>query len=123
MRIEITRDQLNFFRELWDWCSRHPKKKKEDWPRWVTNGGDVALVDNDCFLCDAVRNGAGDCGVDGENCPADWSPALGCIQGSDDEEVLSVFSKWERAKSPRTIKKYAILVRDIPLNPNTVIVG
>lgn len=121
MRIEITRFQLNGFRGLWDWLSHHPKKKKEDWTRWVTNGGDVPLVSNDCFLCEALKNNDDGCGEDGENCPADWSPALGCQQREGDE-ALSVFQKWERAKSPRTIKKYAILVRDIPLNPDTVVV-
>lgn len=106
---EVLKQAKQLYYEEWDWLAENPVKKdgslneKRDWPRWEENGGDVPYVFDRCFACfvDAARGG----GCIG--CPCDWGNGRnGCnLPGSP-------FYEWNLTKTPRTRKKYALLVRD-----------
>ena len=90
-------------RALWDWIFHHPSKSTEDWPEWEKNGGDIDAG----FFCFACIVAGGSCMV----CPIDWEsegvPLCWSSKGSS-------YTRFCKAKSPKTQKKYAAKVRDIP---------
>ena len=51
-------------KRLWDWLSRNPLKRKDEWPEWQKNGGTYLDAGNECFACDACP----DC----SRCPLVW---------------------------------------------------
>ena len=91
--------------ELWNWLSHHQSKGKSQWPGWERNGGRWPSVEVNCFACEVSEKA--NCG----DCPIIWgkrtfSGQMRC--GHDD----SPYSKWSLAKSLKTHKKYAALIRD-----------
>ena len=47
--MKLTRDEaIRLHRELWDWLTRNPDKKKMDWPRWKNFGS----MNGYCFFCE-----------------------------------------------------------------------
>lgn len=104
---------IELHRRLWDWLVQNPMKEKWDWSNWEKNGGDIPKCKNDCFLCGYVINQPGGADDDGnpdcELCPLDW-PKGSCVFWDDG----GLFNKWAYAKTPKTKKKYAILIRDLP---------
>lgn len=44
-------------KKLWDWLSKNPCERKEDWPGWCDNGGSYSHPVNLCFACDYAYNG------------------------------------------------------------------
>jgi len=89
---------IELHRELWDWLYHNPSKDKTDWPRWRGNGGDLLYVYNLCFLCESSTF----C------CLLDWSPTYSCMTHN------SWYKKYLYAKSSKTRKKYAKIIRDLP---------
>jgi len=99
---------IELHRELWDWLYGHPSKAKEDWPRWIEHGGTIPPVKDDCFLCEYARGPNGgfpNC----SSCPLDWGPTFYCALSSK-----SYFVAWAYSKTPKTRKKYAKIIRDLP---------
>jgi len=96
---------IELHRELWDWLYHHPNKQKWDWPSWESNGGNIPRVSSYCFLCEySVQHWNNYCR---ETCILDWSPDSGCLGDG-------AFERWDNAISPRTRKKYAKIIRDLP---------
>lgn len=58
--------------ELWTWLSEHPCEHKEDWPRWLFNGGDVEAVPSLCFACEWTLLANPDGVVSCSLCPCRW---------------------------------------------------
>ena len=108
--MKLTKElAIKLHRELWDWLYHNPSKEKEDWPKWEWNGGDIISAQNECFLCeydDQNRDPYMDsCCV---YCPLDWVSKESC------HDTDSYYWKWDFAKTPKTRKKYAKLIRDLP---------
>lgn len=81
--------------ELWDWLYNNPNKHKWNWPKWEYNGGKVKTTQLDCFLCEIYGfKYQNEC----QGCPLD---------------PFSYWNDWQEAKTPKTKKKYAKLIRDI----------
>jgi len=89
---------IKLHRELWDWIYHHPSKRKKDWPRWKANGGDLPSVYNLCFFCESKYN----C------CLVDWVKTFSCTSPE------SFYRSYCNAKSIKTKKKYAKIIRDLP---------
>lgn len=96
------KEAIRLHREMWNWLYHHPTKAKDDWPEWEKNDGPIAEGPFGvwCFLCYF------DC------CILDWSPYTDCMKGKG--EKVSFYRRWQRAKSPKTRKKYAKIIRDLP---------
>ena len=96
---------IELHRELWDWLYHYPSKHKGDWPEWVFNGGDISETTHDCFLCEYTD-------LKCNNCLLDWPIT------SDTGDPLSCcnsyYVEWVYSNSPKTRKKYAKLIRDLP---------
>jgi len=87
-------------RELWKWLMDNPTKRKWDWPRWESNGGDIPDAYNFCFACHCYL-----C----DDCPCDWGPGGGCMSPP------SPYMDWRNILSdedPEKRKGYAKLVRN-----------
>ena len=104
---------IKLHRELWNWLFHHPSKRKADWPRWKYNNGDISRVPQDCFACEYDH-----CG----ECLFVWGPNDGdsCEKlvgkgGWFLEDEPGYFSRWEDAKTAKTRKKYAKIIRDLPV--------
>jgi hypothetical protein len=80
---------------LWDWLYHHPSKLPENWPGWISNAyRHIEYIrsfgcDFSYFECDA--------------CPLE----LKTCNRKD-----SVLAHWYQAKSPKSRKKYAAIMRD-----------
>ena len=57
--------QHTLHRKLWEWLGDNTDKTRDQWHRWVFNGGDVENIDFDCFACEY----AGTC----DKCPLQWT--------------------------------------------------
>lgn len=103
--MKLTAKQtIDKHREQWDWHYHHPTKGKEDYHQWERNGGDIPEIKFDCFLCEyAYAHGLG-C----DDCLLKW-PGGTCTWRK------GLFAKWSGAESPKTRKKYAKMIRDLPV--------
>ena len=45
------KEMKKLHRELWTWVAENPGSVKDEWPRWVENGGDIPCVHAHCFAC------------------------------------------------------------------------
>ena len=106
-------DKLVF--EKWNWHIKHPSKGSGDWGRWKRNGGDVPEMECFCPYCqlfyynlhpnksNPITPYQFDCN---KKCPL--------VQvGQMCEKKGNWYDKWRKAKSPKTRKKYATLIRDV----------
>lgn len=101
---------LKLHRELWDWMYKNPSRDKREWPKWKHNGGPYEGNSIDCFLCDWVEQTSGmGCTSVHSDCLLDWSPTTNCLDHG------SYFDKWLNSMTPKAKKKYAKLIRDLPL--------
>ena len=101
-------------KELWGWLAETGTKEKSGWPEWKSNGGPVEDVSFHCFCCNYVEHSYEPgrqrdmCGY----CPVVWvdgSPSGGvCSEGK------SPYIRWNGAETPKTRKKYAAIIRDLP---------
>jgi hypothetical protein len=96
---------IELHRELWDWLYHHPGNWKGDWPGWKEYG----KVAEDCFLCEYVGSNNLTC----SKCPLDWGPTDRCCNPFDIENN-GYFARWNDALTPKTRKKYAKIIRDLP---------
>lgn len=102
----MRRDQyIELHRELWNWLYHHPNSGKEDWPEWEFNEGKIPSMPYDCFPCEFSKNVC-------PNCLFEWGNDISCIDKKfiDDK---GYYSRWVSAKSPKTRKKYARIIRDL----------
>ena len=93
MRLTKKQAYSNHY-ELWDCMYNNPSEYKDYWHRWEENGGDIVMVTDYCFLCEWFTT-RGRC----NKCPL----GSGC----------KLYYKWYHAKTLKTRKKYAKLIRDI----------
>jgi len=91
--------------KLWDWLYHYPSKGKSECPYWEWNGGNWEYVIGYCFACE-------ECNRICDNCMFDWD-GFNCINRIVDKD--GYFYKWHFAKSPKTRKKYAKIIRDLKL--------
>ena len=76
----------NAHRDLWNWLSHNPFKRKRDWPGWEKNGGKHIDAGNECFACDACFDCSG--------CPLVW-PNGHCYERIVDGETFNgLFKRW-----------------------------
>lgn len=113
--MKLTRDEaIRLHRELWDWLTRNPDKKKMDWPRWKNFGS----MNGYCFFCEwALYQGGTTRSADPYclNCPAVFTPNgkkpssfHGCLGG--------LFNAWDDSQGDlQTRARLAAQIRDIPI--------
>lgn len=94
-------------RELWEWLIHNPSRNKEQWPRWVSNGGDIQLVVSYCFAC-FLWSSSSSC----KDCKLD-NTALNHKEAKEDSCLCGIFSKWQNAKTRWLRIKYATIIRDL----------
>ena len=76
----------NAHRDLWNWLSHNPFKRKRDWPGWKRNGGKHIDTGNECFACNACSDCSG--------CPLVW-PIGHCYERVVNGETLyGLFNYW-----------------------------
>lgn len=89
-------------KKLWGWLAENPTKEKEDWPQWEPNGGNIPNI---FFLCFACSIGYGDiCPLTNIEC-APSKPGMYCF---------SEFHRWTNAITPKSRRKYAKLIAEMP---------
>ena len=101
MEMKLTKkkaDELCY--EMWNWLYHHPSKKKDYWPRWEKNGGDIPRMYAECPYCEFYG-----C----QKCPLAKAMKMTCVPGIG----FSWFQRHRKAKTPKTKKKYAKLIRDV----------
>lgn len=105
----LTRKQaVRLHRELWDWLYENPDKKKHHWPRWELNNGRIKEVHSECFLCHISD-------FDCEACILNPKPFKNTTYTNTDKLCLGgLWQRWNDVKTPKTRKKYAALIRDLP---------
>jgi hypothetical protein len=100
--------------DLWDWLSKNAKAKKEDWPGWNKPEYEEFYHEPFCFACELAAERAYDAGADIED--EDFIPCSHCPLDPEIMKVchhwVSPHSKWLRAETARTRKKYARIIRD-----------
>jgi hypothetical protein len=105
------RQMIKLHRELWNWLYENPSKvSKLAWPRWVGQGGDIPMVNCECFACHHSDSLDEPCD-NKRGCPLfRW--------GTSDHTCIfvnSYYDKWTDAGTDKTRKKYAKLIRDLPV--------
>lgn len=94
--MELTKKRtIKLHREHWRWCKRTGKDKK-DWPEWEN----YPNILYNCFLCEYTQENC-------DKCPLEWNTES-CL------DVGSYYRRWLEAKTPRTRKKYAKLIAELP---------
>ena len=101
------REALHY--ELWNWCSDNPDKRKWNWPRFQSNGGDIPNPISNCFLCEALT-GCEACGEE-YNISFEKLSSEGCLGG--------LYGDYLRAKTPAAITLAAIAIRDVTMCNST----
>jgi hypothetical protein len=100
-RLEEEKKPFNHtgHKELWQWLSEDPNRKKEDWPGFNSD----QQVFNHCFACDyIVKN---DLGCE-SNCPLIWPDNKRCYDINCD-----LYSRWQLKRE----SKIAQQIRDLPV--------
>lgn len=108
---------IEYHRELWNWLAENPKNDKEDWPGWKRVFKKYPelmksrhIVSFCCFACYATKQiTPGDCA----DCVLEW-PGKDCFDDKPDDEK-GLYLRWYNAKTPKTSKKLAIQIRDLPV--------
>ena len=105
---------------LFGWLEDNPKKTKSEWPEWKVNGGNIPALLDDCACCDYVGKTvkAGDTWPETncERCPLIklWP----FLENSEDYPCnnptykYGYYYKWDHAKSSKTKKKYARIIKE-----------
>ena len=114
--MKLTRERaIELFRELWRWLAE-TGKRKEDWPRWEFNGGDVPFTPYTCPLCEYTiqksRSGEVECSL----CPIAW-PEEKCFSPPRPvpfDPPITYFDHWYHAPTPEMRKQYAKLIAELP---------
>ena len=92
-------------KRMWNWLAKTGSKTKFAWPEFYIlnpkNGRVIQFPDNDCFACELNQDNC-------RFCPIDWNG-----KGEDCYSPNSPYLKWENAKTIKTRKKYAAIIRDM----------
>jgi hypothetical protein len=97
-------------KELWGWLAETGAYSKGSWPKWEGESGwghyykGIDIV-NDCFACMAA-------GYRCNKCPITWKDED--VDIPDCTQYGAFYTKWIDAKTPKTRKKYAAVIRDLP---------
>ena len=96
------RDALLLCEEMWLWLSKDGGREKEDWPRWIDNGGGVPEMWALCPCCESVlivdveENAHVVC----DDCPITWRDGH-CMEGEyidwSDECDMNIRAEMARA--------------------------
>ena len=92
-------------RWLWAELAETGDRLKEEAAFWKFSGYHPSIIESECFACEYTPNE--------ENCPGcpfDWKTTTCTDSGSP-------FRSWYRSQSRTTRKKYAAIIRDLPLKP------
>ena len=95
---------LQITADLWEWLEDNPKKEKEEWPEWKENGGGIPMMESECACCEYAQ-------LECNRCPLIklWREKF---SGGDPCMGESYFNTWRKAKSPKTKKKYARIIKE-----------
>lgn len=95
---------LQITADLWGWLEDNPKKEKEEWPEWEFNGGNIAVMLDDCACCEYAQ-------FECNRCPLIklWREKS---SGGDPCMGEGYFNTWGDAKTPKTKKKYARIIKE-----------
>lgn len=106
------RQMIKLHREMWDWLYKNSSMtQKAAWPRWRGQGGDIKQVDCECFACYHASKISEGCTAMTGGCPLfRWGTEENSCVFAD-----SYFDRWSDAKTNRIRKKYAKLIRDLPV--------
>ena len=115
------RQMIKLHRELWGWLYENPKdedgffNEKSAWPRWADKeAGDIPTNHGDCFGC-AYARAINDGNIHSckKMCPLVWTSEEGdCLDDKPGDEK-GLYLCWATAKTVKTKKKYAALIRDL----------
>lgn len=100
-------ETVTYHRALWDELHQTGIDRKIDAKFWEENNIDPNSVQDRCFACEFKSKNL----TCEESCIFDW-PGGSC-EGSD--ELL--FTQWYSSGEIKDRKKYAALIRDLPLKP------
>lgn len=118
--MDLTIDKaVAYHRQLWDWLSKNPDKKKKDWPGWELIKRDypeayatTSIQSVRCFAClvtcEMMNNS---CYL----CILEW-PGHDCEEMELNKDLDGLFSLWVRAYGNPFICSYiATQIRDLPV--------
>lgn len=90
-------------KDMWNYLYENPNKDKKDWPRWVINGGDIKIVNGNCFACEYDYKFNDIC----NHCPFDIGIGDYCLKG--------LYRKWILSNDLEERKQLAKQIRDFPV--------
>ena len=76
----------NAHKDLWNWLSHNPFKRKSDWPGWEKNGGTYIDDGYECFACGT--------GCDCSGCPLVWPNGHCYVRVVDGKTLDGLFYYW-----------------------------
>lgn len=94
-------------KELWNWLAENPQQRKDDWPRWEKNGGDIEYISSYCFACEYVDSLKQNC----EACPLVWPDGCKCC--TDDG---ALYDQWDSAECNFKLRsELALQIANLPV--------
>ena len=110
--MELTKDEaIRLHRELWDWLSKNPLKRKDQWPGWegyeIDNPAEFAY----CFAC--WHDGQYPIDDTCEKCLLEFIPNE-FMPGSHFYCLGGLFEDWQNAKRDKRVR-IAEQIRDLPV--------
>ena len=127
--------ELSLHKELYNWILNDITRKKRDWPRWKSNGGDIEkpYYSAHCFACgyaDKVMKNILNYSNDEEKCeycPFNIDINKTCLDGLYLKYSLlkeSYLSKYQSKENKKYIKKQIeeiiIQIRDFPIKKDVL---
>jgi len=106
--MKLTKEKaLELHRELWDWLSKNPEKRKSQWPGWVNYDSEWARGNQFCFACAGSPNAC-------EECLLEW-PGVDCCNDVEEGDDKGLFMLWDNTSDPVKHTRLAEQIRDLPL--------
>lgn len=110
---------ISLHREMWTWLADNPSKRKEDWPRWISNGGDVEAVTASCFCCEYTFFSCIDSIFEWPSfCKGSYYP---CIYLTNDDKLsnpLGLYSRWDNSfTNLKKRSQFARAIANLPERP------
>lgn len=94
--------------ELWEWCAKAGKKKK-GWPGWDKYYDKYGSAQCDCWFCEYNEQQIKKYNRDWVEVECGYCPLKKLLEGRSCLSNECAYSRWERAETNRTRKKYAAL--------------
>jgi hypothetical protein len=103
--------------ELWDRLYNYPHETKGDALNALGYNRSNNYPCCECWACEWMcQHKMNNC-EQGKACPLDWIVTISCLDNGK-----SYYDKWGKAKNFKIRKKYAKLIRDLPLKKNMGII-